>query len=277
MTKSYEEIKKMVPKGRQLLWPAIQAMQASNAPLRYGDIAHRVAEIMNLPEEVASTQDPNHPRSTVLSYKIAWVLTELKNAQLVQNQKAHWKLTEIGEGADQAKVEDICEKARKSAAQKSKERLLGEGGHQDAQGRVPPRQQIEKSKEDQLLDTIAHLDLVHFENVMRNFLGVQDEPGHPRSLNGENGWVEFEKPVRIIPGVETLISIWCGDKVKVVSEEEVQLILDSASEKADRIAIITVGEFSQDAKALATQTISRRITLIDGLELAKLMRSSGMG
>lgn len=282
MSTLYDELKKMVPKEGPLQRATLQAMRNLKGPVRYRDVAIEVGKIMNLPEDVIHTKHQSHSPATVLSYEVQWALDSLHKANLVENTKPYWELTEAGLKVDQAQVETLCKQAKKEAAKQARDHRAKKQQQPSvkpsASMQTAANRQNQESVEAQLLDRIAHLDSIAFSKAMRAFLAIPEQAtGNSRSPNGENGWVEFEKSFQVMQKIKVRVSIWCGDKIKVIGEDEIQAIADSVDDNTDKIVILSVGEFSEEAKKLPARLKAKRIRLVDGPNLARLMRESGMG
>lgn len=80
------------PEKSQLKQATLQALQELGGKATTKEINAKVAQILNLSEEVLAMEDENGV-GTVYEYRMRWIRTELKG-QILNPKKGHWVLAE---------------------------------------------------------------------------------------------------------------------------------------------------------------------------------------
>lgn len=282
-----DKLKNLIPQGDKLAWPVVQAMRAGTS-LHYHQIAKVSGQNLGIPTEAIEL--PRKTHKTVLSYRVAWVLSILKAAKLTINcSRGHWKLTDLGMRATEEQVQELYDQSKLNMIDKGRKALdtkqepflsksrKASGKDRNQSSVLAARLQRKDQQETDLLDRVAHLDPGSFERLMRKFLEIPEETVCVRNLNGERGWIGFEKSFRVMPSMENKTSIWCCSNIRQTSADEMLAILDSLEVGVNDLFIIAVGGFSQEASNISSQHHPLKVSLFDGLDFARLMIESGMG
>lgn len=75
-----------LPTRKLLANAVIQVLKQSSVPMRACDINSKVAELLQIPQDVLKVEDANCT-GTEFSYQMRWIRTNLKNQGLISSPK----------------------------------------------------------------------------------------------------------------------------------------------------------------------------------------------
>ncbi len=86
--------KAQLPKREELHWPTLRALDESGGSASIKELLERIADDLNLPDEILDIPHGEGPRSE-FNYRAAWARTDLKIVGAVDNvSKGIWIITE---------------------------------------------------------------------------------------------------------------------------------------------------------------------------------------
>lgn len=257
-----------VPKFEDLLNPVLQALKNLGGSGNNGEIVEEVAKVLGLSDD--DITKPHTKYQTKLSYNTAWAKTYLKNVGLLSNSsRAVWSLTSKGFATDSVNPKKVADTVRAMDKNKSTDK--------------------NQSEESTVHDTD---DLTELDQKVIDRLKVLSAEGFERfcqRLLRESGFIEVEVTGRSgdggIDGVGVIrlnlisfrVFFQCKKYDKSVSPAQVRELKGAMDGRAGRGLLITTGTFTRQAEEEARRFGEKQIDLIDGLELARLMREFKLG
>ncbi len=101
-----------VPKVQELIPPTVDAMRELGGSGTLQEINDKVAELLQLPEDVQEVNQENSS-DTWFSYRMRWSRTYLKKAGLADNsQRGVWTLTAQGKSASEREIREVWRTAK---------------------------------------------------------------------------------------------------------------------------------------------------------------------
>lgn len=76
----------VLPSRKLLADAVIQALKSATEPMKACDVNDRVAELLQIPQEVLKIEDANCT-GTEFAYQMRWIRTNLKNQGIVSSPK----------------------------------------------------------------------------------------------------------------------------------------------------------------------------------------------
>ncbi len=257
-----------VPKFEDLLNPVLQALKNLGGSGNNGEIVEEVAKVLGLSDD--DITKPHTKYQTKLSYNTAWAKTYLKNVGLLSNSsRAVWSLTSKGFATDSVNPKKVADTVRAMDKNKSTDK--------------------NQSEESTVHDTD---DLTELDQKVIDRLKVLSAEGFERfcqRLLRESGFIEVEVTGRSgdggIDGVGVIrlnlisfrVFFQCKKYDKSVSPAQVRELKGAMDGRAGRGLLITTGTFTRQAEEETRRFGEKQIDLIDGLELARLMREFKLG
>jgi restriction system protein len=288
-----------VPDYQTLMLPVLSA--ASHGEVRIGDVVDGLAEQLALTPEDRAALLPSG-RQTLLSNRVHWAKTHLMKAGLVESTKrGHFRITPRGErviASPPARIDNTFlnqfeefrqfkERSAQSAAEETGDRppaaaaLVNRTETPDEIMRVAHRQ-IETSLAQDLLDRILAAPPDFFERLIVNLLlsmgfgGSAVDAGRALGRSGDDG----------VDGVIDQDALGL-DRVYIqakryaignnIGSGAIRDFFGSLDRhKATKGLFVTTSTFSPSARETA-EFLSKRIVLIDGEQLTKLMIRHNVG
>jgi restriction system protein len=285
-----------IPDYQSLMLPVLS--ESLDGEVRIGELVERLAEKVGLsPEERAEILPSG--KQTVFSNRVHWAKTYLNKAGLIEiTRRGHFKITDRGKDALKAKPSKIdnnflsqfdeFKKFRERAAQDATEDdhpatpvITSHTNTPDETMRVAHRE-IETSLAQELIERVRSAPPAFFERLIVNLLlkmgfgGSAVDAGRALGGTGDDG----------IDGVIDQDALGL-DRVYIqakryglgnnIGSGAIRDFFGSLDRhKASKGLFVTTSAFSSAAKETA-QFLSKRIVLIDGDQLAKLMIRHNVG
>jgi restriction system protein len=257
-----------VPKLEELFNPLLQALKNLGGSGNNGEIVEEVAKVLSLSDE--DIQKPHTKYETKLSYRIAWAKTYLKHVGLLSNSsRAVWSLTSKGFNTESISPKEVVDTVRATGNSKTEAKNKGE--------ETTPHDTDDRTELDQkVIERLKSLSPEGFERFCQRLLR-------------EAGFIEVEVTGRSgdggIDGVGVIrlnlisfrVFFQCKKYDKSVSPAQVRELKGAMDGRAGRGLLITTGAFTRQAEEEARRFGEKQIDLIDGLELASLMREFKLG
>jgi restriction system protein len=234
------------PKYYEFMNPTLQALREGGGTLTNEEIVDAVVNLMQLPEEILERKQQRHNLGEV-EYRIAWAKSYLKKAgYLTQSERGVWALTSKGKETDSVDERAIVTDVRKEYNARRKEKAI----HQASQG-VQEEEDEEASAEEEIAE-----ELVWKHKVLETILAISPDAFERLSqhLLRECGFTQVEVTGR------------SGDGG-----------IDGKGVFRLGGLIISTGTFSRDARAEAIRDGPPAIDLVDGQELAELLKRYELG
>lgn len=259
------------PTYQDILWPTLKALEVTGGSASNEELSERVAEIMDLSEEVLDVPSKGGPMSKV-DYRAAWARSHLKIIGAVENSdRGVWTLTDFGRQLESE--EDVRQLVKEARAERRKERrakkaVLVEEDDDD--------QADEDSWEENLLAIMREMDPSAFERLCQRILR-------------ESGFIKVEVTGRSgdggIDGAGVLrlnllsfhVRFQCKRYSGSVGSSQIRDFRGAMVGRADKGLFMTTGRFTKEAEREAVRDGAPAIDLIDGSDLCRLLKKLELG
>jgi restriction system protein len=200
---------------------------------------------------------------TKFSYNLAWARTYLKKYGVLDNsERGIWSITNKGQMLEKISAEDVKRSVKSSdGLSQPEERLL-------------PTSDL--TWEDELLDTVKAISPKAFERLAQRILResgfVQVEVTGRSSDGGIDG-----KGVIRLNLLSFHVHFQCKRYKDSVSPDKVRDFRGAMVGRSDKGLFITTGRFTPEAKKEANRDGAPPLELIDGEELARMLKNLRLG
>ncbi len=267
-----------MPKFDDLMNPALSAIQLLGGSAAIDELYEKVAEVMNLSEEIL--QIPHEKsNSSEVRYRLAWALTYLKKYGAVQNSaRGVWSFSPDKEPTlkvDQKEVVRVVRDAdRRISAQKKSVKAL-------TQEEVPGDEETITEEEEwraQVFEILTKsLSPAAFERLVQRLLR---ESGFIKvEVTGRSGDGGIDgKGIAKIHGLMSFHVVFqCKRYTGQVSPSQIRDFRGAMVGRADKGLFITTGSFSREAMKEATRDGATPVDLLDGDELMNKLKELHLG
>ncbi|NMB74336.1 MAG: restriction endonuclease [Myxococcales bacterium] len=236
---------------------------------------------MNLTEEQLSVpHDPERSETTEVGYRMAWARTYLKKDGYLDNSsRGVWVLTQKGRETTTVDPHEVARRVRARDLERMTEEPSNSKRHKKHKDDQEALEEAEEGAEwmEELVTALQRMPADGFERLSQRLLR-------------ECGFVEVEvtgrKGDQGIDGIGVLrmhdvvsfrVVFQCKRWKGSVGPGVVRDFRGSMIGKAEKGIIITTGTFTREAYREATRAGAHPIDLIDGEELANLLKKFGLG
>lgn len=268
-----------IPSYDQLIPAVLAALKSAGGSAAISELNDATVQVLRLSDDVwdvpHKTKDGDS--GSELEYRLRWTRTILKSAGLATNSaRGVWVLT--NPDIDPASVSSTevmrLHRANERTDTKRNDKVSVTTISSE------PSQKATVSDADwtqRLLDFVQSIAPDQFERLAQRLLR---EAGfvevHVTGRTGDGG-IDGKGIVRVNHIVSFHVVFQCKRYVGTVSGEEVRAFRGAVEGRADRGLFITSGRYTPSARAEATREGARPIDLIDGAELAEMLRHFGLG
>jgi restriction system protein len=285
-----------IPDYQSLMLPVLTA--SANGEVRIGLIVEHLAETLGLSPEERSELLPSG-KQTVFSNRAHWAKSFLSKAHLIDiSRRGHFKISSRGEAFLRTKPKQIDNKLlmqfeefrqfRDRATEQGEQPSLEAAPILDTQKQTPDEQmrlahkQIDTALAQDLLDRIREAPPDFFERLIVNLLltmgygGSKEAAGRTLGRSGDDG-VDgvIDQDALGLDRVYIQAKRYAlGNTIGLGAIRDFFGSLDR--HKAAKGLFVTTSTFSSSAKETA-EFLSKRIVLIDGSQLTKLMIRHNVG
>lgn len=270
-----------LPKHDELFWPVVRALRELDGSADNEQLVEKVVELLDLPDELTAIPHKEGPQ-TEIGYRIAWVKSWLKWAEVVDNpQRGVWVLTERGRNAPEAEIRDVPNRRRAAVARAPK---TGNRSAPPAEPEIDAAAasvELEDFADDHwqraLIDVVKAMEAPAFERLARLLLlrlGFSHVEVAGRS--GDGG-IDLVGTVRVNNVLSFRVLAQCKRYKDTVGPGDIRNFRGAMQGRTDKGIFITSGRFTREARNEASRDGVPAIDLIDGEALAKLLKDLNMG
>jgi restriction system protein len=270
------------PKYYEFMNPTLQALRERGGTLTNEEIVDAVVTRMRLPEEVLERQQHGHNLSEV-EYRIAWAKSYLKQAgYLTQSERGVWPLTPKGRDTSRINERAIVTAIRKAYVARRKEKNLPpttQNVQEEAVQETPAAEEIEAelSWKQQVLDAILAMSPEAFERLSQRLLRESGFTQVEVTGRARDGGIDGKGVLRLGGLINFQVVFQSKRYAGTVSAGIVRDFRGAMIGRTDKGLIISTGTFSRDARAEAIRDGAPAIDLVDGQELAELLKKYTLG
>ena len=282
-----------IPDFQTLMLPLLRI--SSEAEVSLSEATERLSTEFHLTDEERNALLPSK-RQTIIKNRVGWAKTYLVKAGLLQaTKRAHFTITDVGKSILDKNVSCIN---IKFLQQYPEFRKFHQGNddncdfdsiHNNLDENLTPEEiihnsldQIEETLGDEILNKILSLNPEFFENLVVKLLvamgygGSFEEAGRALGKSGDGG-VDGVIDQDILGLDRIYVQAKRYTEGNNVGSSAIRDFFGSLDRvKASKGLFVTTSEFTHDAKETA-QYLSKRLVLINGRQLVKLMIRYGVG
>lgn len=282
-----------VPEFYYFIRPALEAV-ASKEGIYWQDVGAYCADYLKLTEADRRETIPGKER-TRLQDRTHWALTYLRASQLVETvSRGHTRVTQTGKEylarapkvikpANLEEFPSFIAFKRKSHPRKQRVDV------EQQEGEATPREAISSAFEEirlalaeELLERLKTVTPSRFETVIVQLMlklgygGLVDGAGITLGKSGDEGVDGVIKQDRLgLDNVYLQAKRWANGSV---SRKEIQAFVGALSGKgASKGVFITTSDFTKEARTYAESLQTPRLSLINGIDLARMMTDVDLG
>lgn len=251
-----------------LMNPVIKALILLGGSGTNDEIYEKVIEIAKIPrEELDITHNEGKSGITEIEYRLMWTRNYLKNYGLIDNSsRGVWAFTEKGKKTKSVDQKEVVRYVR-SLSKKINPR---------PKGKTTPQKEF-KNWQEVLLDTILNIKPQAFEKLIQRLLREEGFIHVDVTGKSGDGGIDGHGIMKIgdLLGFQVIFQAkrWKGS----VGPGQVRDFRGAMVGRADKGLLITTGTFTRDAKFEAARDGAPAIDLIDGYQLADMLKKFSLG
>ena len=267
------------PRFGELMNPILQALRAGGGTLTNAEIVDGVARVMQLPDEVLDRMHPPDNNISEVAYRIAWAKTYLKKAgYLTQSARGVWALTPKGKDSDRVDPKAVVDSEKRKYAARRKKKA-SKKFEEKGDGEASTEEELEREIgwKQRLLATILKMSPDAFERLSQRLLRECGFTQVEVTGRSGDGGIDGKGVMRLGGLINFQVVFQCKRYSGTVSTSTVRDFRGAMIGRADKGLIITTGTFSRAARAEAIRDGAPAIDLVDGQELADLLKKCELG
>ena len=267
------------PKYYEFMNPILRALHTGGGTLTNEEIIDAVGKLMQLPDEVLDRMHPPGHNLSEVAYRIAWAKTYLKKAgYLTQSTRGVWALTPRGKETDHVDALAIVTEVRKEYVARRKEKASQElQGKGDKEASAEDEIEREIGWKQRVLATILKMSPDAFERLSQRLLRECGFTQVEVTGRSGDGGIDGKGVLRLGGLINFQVVFQSKRYAGTVSSSTVRDFRGAMIGRADKGLIISTGTFSRDARAEAIRDGAPAIDLVDGQELAELLKKCELG
>lgn len=270
------------PKYYEFMNPTLQALREGGGTLTNEEIVNAVVTLMRLPDALLERTQHGHNLSEV-EYRIAWAKSYLKQAgYLTQSERGVWALTSQGKDTPRMNERAIVTDIRKAYVARRKAKSLfpaPQGVPEETVQETSAAEEIEEelSWKQQVLDALLAMPPEAFERLSQRLLRESGFTQVEVTGRSGDGGIDGKGVLRLGGLINFQVVFQSKRYAGTVSAGIVRDFRGAMIGRADKGLIISTGTFSRDARAEAIRDGAPAIDLVDGQELAELLKKYTLG
>ena len=235
------------------------------------EINDKVAQLMNLTEDVLNVPHLNSSSMSEVHYRCAWARTLLKNYGALENSaRSVWAIT-----SSFASVESVDgEYIEKNCKKPVKKNESAESQMENAGVEIPEEVRSWRTK---LQEVIQNMDPYGFERLTQRLLRECGFTQVEVTKKSGDGGIDGTGKLRINGVFSFNIAFQCKRYHGVVGSGDIRDFRGSLTTNIEKGVFITTGSFSKSAIEEASAPGKQQIDLIDGEEFITKLAEFGIG
>jgi restriction system protein len=265
------------PKYHELMNPLLQALHELGGSGSVEEIAQKVAELSDLPEEVFNVpHNPEKSSQTEIEYRLAWARTYLKKYGILDNsERGIWLILPEKRDVKSVNPEEIVKKVREEHKKQKvliqKEELVED----DMEGEVPEEAESWRNSLHRILTKEMSADA--FERLTKRILRESGFVQVEVTGRTGDGGIDGKGIMRLSGLLSFHVIFQCKKYQGSVSASDIRDFRGAMIGRADKGLFVTTGTFTRDAIREATRDGAPPIDLVDGDQLADKLKELGLG
>ena len=262
----------VIPNYAQLIEYTFIALKELGGSGKNTEINNKVAQLMNLSDEVLDVPHLNSSSMSEVNYRCAWARTLLKNYGAIENSaRSVWAITAAFASIESVDGEYIDKNCRKKAQNTttSIEKQMENAGVE-----IPEEVRLWRKK---LQDVIQNMDPYGFERLTQRLLRECGFTQVEVTKKSGDGGIDGTGKLRINGIFSFNIAFQCKRYHGVVGAGDIRDFRGSLTTNIEKGVFITTGSFSKAATEEASAPGKQQIDLIDGEEFITKLAEFGIG
>ena len=264
-------MKIVIPNYAQLIEYTFKAIKELGGSGKNTEINDKVAQLMDLPEEVLDVPHLNSSSMSEVHYRCAWARTLLKNyGALANSARSVWAITAAFASVDSVDGEYIEKNCKKPVKKNESAEIQME----NAGVEIPEEVRSWRRK---LQDVIQNMDPFGFERLTQRLLRECGFTQVEVTKKSGDGGIDGTGKLRINGVFSFNIAFQCKRYHGVVGSGDIRDFRGSLTTNIEKGVFITTGSFSKSAIEEASAPGKQQIDLIDGEEFITKLAEFGIG
>lgn len=266
-----------IPKYHELMNPLLEALHELGGSGSIEEIAQKVAELSDLPEDLLNIpHNPEKSSQTEIEYRLAWARTYLKKYGLLENSdRGIWLIVPDKRDVKSIDPQEVVKTVR-AEHKKQKQAIEKEKAPEDDM-------EIEIPEETESWRSILHQVLIHdlspdaFERLSKRILRESGFIQVEVTGRSGDGGIDGKGIMRLSGLLSFHVIFQCKKYQGSVTASDIRDFRGAMIGRADKGLFITTGTFTRDAIREATRDGAPPIDLIDGDQFADKLKELGLG
>lgn len=266
-----------IPTYHELMNPLLQALHQLGGSGSVEEIAQKVAELSDLPEEILNVpHNPEKSSQTEIEYRLAWARTYLKKYGMLDNSdRGIWIIVPEKREVTKIDPQEVIKTVR-AEIKKQKELVQKEDAIKD-------ENEVEIPDETESWRNILHHLLTQelspdgFERLTKRILRESGFVQVEVTGRSGDGGIDGKGIMRLSGLLSFHVVFQCKKYQGSVSSSDIRDFRGAMIGRADKGLFITTGTFTRDAVREATRDGAPPIDLVDGDHLAEKLKELGLG
>ena len=265
-----------VPTFDELMVPLFQSLKALGGSASIAEIDEKVGESLQLPEEVLEVpHNPEKSNQTEFQYRLAWARTYLKKYGLIDNSsRGVWVVAPNKRDVESFDPQDVVREVR-DQHRRAKECHRNEEPEVVDDVDVPEESESWRQQLHKLLT--EEVDPSAFERLAQRILRESGFIHVEVTGRSGDGGIDGKGIVRVSGLLSFHVIFQCKRYTGSVSASHVRDFRGAMVGRADKGLFITTGTFTRDAIREATRDGAPPLDLIDGEQLADMLKELRLG
>ncbi|MFH1672884.1 MAG: restriction endonuclease [Pseudomonadota bacterium] len=266
-----------MPTYHELMNPLLQALHQLGGSGSIEEIAQKVVELSDLPEEILNVpHNPEKSSQTEIEYRLAWARTYLKKYGILDNSdRGIWIIVPEKREVTKVNPQEVV-KAVRAEIKKQKELVQKEDVIKD-------ENEVEIPDEAESWRNILHRLLTQeispdaFERLTKRILRESGFVQVEVTGRTGDGGIDGKGIMRLSGLLSFHVVFQCKKYQGSVSASDIRDFRGAMIGRADKGLFITTGTFTRDAVREATRDGAPPIDLVDGDHLAEKLKELELG
>ncbi len=268
-----------MPQYWALFNPVLKALKTLGGSGSLHEINEKAIEQMGLPKDVVEVMhNPEQGNETEVEYRLAWARTYLKKYGLVENSsRGIWSLTSRAEAIHEVDPSEVI-------------RFVREHSREQREKTREPNQDVAELTNDEDVPEDEKTWRIELHRLLTGELSPDAFERLVQRVLRESGFIQVEvtgrtgdggidgKGIARIHGIMSFHVVFqCKRYQGVVGSSHIRDFRGATVGRADKGLFITTGTFSRDAVKEAIRDGAPPIDLIDGDQLAEMLKELRLG
>lgn len=262
----------VIPTYAQLIENTFIALKELGGSGKNTEINDKVAQLMNLPDDVLDVPHLNSSSMSEVNYRCAWARTLLKNHGAIENSaRSVWAITAAFASVETVDGDYIEKNCKKPSQTKN---VPAEVQMENAGVEIPEEVRSWRSK---LQDVIQNMDPYGFERLTQRLLRECGFTQVEVTKKSGDGGIDGTGKLKINGIFSFNIAFQCKRYHGVVSAGDIRDFRGSLTTNIEKGVFISTGSFSKAAIEEAAAPGKQQNDLIDGEEFITKLAEFGIG